>query len=90
MEIKYDPKLVDLIKGHGISIAHLEIREGDTLDTILKRCMNEGILPNIFYTEGGFAREGAIIITGIDAMEVAKLVVQIADWADANYEGVLD
>jgi len=82
MEIKYDPKLVGLIQDHGISIARLEIREGDTLDTILRRCMHEGILPHVFYTEGGFAREGAIIITGIDAMEVAKLVVQIADWAD--------
>jgi len=80
MEIKYDPKLVDLIQSHGISIAHLEIREGDTLDSILKRCMHEGILPDLFYTEGGFAREGAIIITGIDAVAVAKLVVQIADW----------
>lgn len=80
MEIKYDPKLVDLIQDHGISIAHLEIREGDALDTILKRCMHEGILPNMFYTEGGFAREGAIIITGIDAMEVANLVIRIADW----------
>ena len=80
MEIKYDPKLVDLIQSHGISIAHLEIREGDTLNSILKRCMHEGILPDLFYTEGGFAREGAIIITGIDAVAVAKLVVQIADW----------
>jgi predicted fused transcriptional regulator/phosphomethylpyrimidine kinase len=84
MEIKYDPKLVELIQGHGISIAHLEIREGDTLDTILNRCMHEGILPDLFYTEGGFAREGAIIITGIDAVSVAELAVMIADWAEAD------
>jgi predicted fused transcriptional regulator/phosphomethylpyrimidine kinase len=51
--------------------------------------MHEGILPELFYSEGGFAREGAIIITGVDAMEVAKLVVQIADWADANYKSPL-
>jgi predicted fused transcriptional regulator/phosphomethylpyrimidine kinase len=81
MEIRYDPKLVHLIQSHNISLAHLEIQVGDTLDTILKRCMHEGILPNSFYTEGGFAREGAIIIMGSDAMEVAKLVVQIADWS---------
>ena len=80
MEIKYDPKLIKLIQSHGISIARLEIREGDTLDSILKRCMHERILPDLFYTEGGFAREGAIIITGIDAMEVANLVIRIADW----------
>ena len=86
MEIKYDPKLVHLIQSHGISIAHLEIRAGDTLDTILKKCMHEGVLPNVFYTEGGFAREGAIIITSIDAVEVAKLVVKIADWADTTLE----
>jgi predicted fused transcriptional regulator/phosphomethylpyrimidine kinase len=46
--------------------------------------MHAGTLPDLFYTEGGFAREGAIIVTGIDAMEVAKLVIQIADWTDAR------
>ncbi len=81
MEIKYDPKLVHLMQSHNISIARLDIREGDSLDAILKECMHEGILPDLFYTEGGFAREGAIIITGIDAVTVAKLVVQIADWS---------
>jgi predicted fused transcriptional regulator/phosphomethylpyrimidine kinase len=80
MEIRYDPKLVHLIQSQNISIEHLEIQAGDTLDTILKRCMHEGILPDLFYTEGGVAREGAIIITGRDAIEVAKLVVRIADW----------
>jgi thiamine-phosphate diphosphorylase len=84
MEIKYDPKLVHLIQSHNISIAHLEIQPGDTLDIILKRCVHEGVLPDAFYTEGGFAREGAIIITGEDAVDVARLVVQIADWDDAN------
>jgi predicted fused transcriptional regulator/phosphomethylpyrimidine kinase len=85
MEIRYDPKLVALIQSHGISIAHLEIREGDTGESILKRCMHEGTLPDLFYTEGGFAREGAIIVTGIDAMEVVKLVIEIADWKDAKW-----
>jgi thiamine-phosphate diphosphorylase len=80
MEIKYDPKLVHLMQSHNISIARLDIREGDTLDAILNKCMHEGLLPDLFYSEGGFAREGAIIITGIDAVSVAKLVVQIADW----------
>lgn len=81
MEIKYDPKLVHLIQSHNIPIARLEIHEGDTLETILKKCMHEGTLPDLFYTEGGFAREGAIIVTGIDAISVAGLVVQIADWS---------
>jgi hydroxymethylpyrimidine/phosphomethylpyrimidine kinase len=81
MEIKYDPKLVHLMQSHNISIARLDIHEGDSLDAILKECMHEGILPDLFYSEGGFAREGAIIVTGIDAISVAKLVVQIADWA---------
>jgi hydroxymethylpyrimidine/phosphomethylpyrimidine kinase len=84
MEIRYDPKLVALIQSHGISIAHLEIHDGDTGESILKRRMHAGTLPDLFYTEGGFAREGAIIVTGIDAMEVAKLVIQIADWTDAR------
>jgi predicted fused transcriptional regulator/phosphomethylpyrimidine kinase len=82
MEIRYDPKLVHLILSHNISIARLDIREGDSLDAILKECIHEGILPDLFYSEGGFAREGAIIITGIDAVTVAELVVKIAEWAD--------
>jgi thiamine-phosphate diphosphorylase len=89
MEIRYDPQLVHLIQSHNISIAHLEIRTGDTLDTILNRCVHEGVLPDLFYTEGGFAREGAIIITGINAVVVAKLVVQIADWVDTNNKSPL-
>ena len=79
MEIKYSDERVLLIRDSGIAICHLKIDEKSSLEEILRNCMAEGSLPDAFYTEGGFAREGAIIITGGDAVEVAERVVQIAD-----------
>jgi predicted fused transcriptional regulator/phosphomethylpyrimidine kinase len=78
MEIRYSPELVDRIEKQGIPIAHLEIRQGDTLESILKKAMRKGTLADLLYTEGGFAREGAIIITGKDAVSVAQMAVRIA------------
>ena len=78
MEIRYTPELVDRIEKQGIPIAHLDIRQGDTLESILKRTTHKGSLADLFYTEGGFAREGAIIITGKDAVTVAQLAIRIA------------
>jgi predicted fused transcriptional regulator/phosphomethylpyrimidine kinase len=78
MEIRYAPDLVERIKGLGMSIARLDIREGDSLGAILGRTMTGGKLPDLFFTEGGFAREGAIVITGRDAVEVAGMAVKIA------------
>jgi hydroxymethylpyrimidine/phosphomethylpyrimidine kinase len=78
MEIRYTPEIVKRIEELGMSIAHLDIREGDTLDEIFRRTMHDGVLPDLFYTEGGFSREGVVIITGIDAVEVARTAVKIA------------
>ncbi len=77
MEIKYSEKLVELIKEDGIEIEHIDIGT-KTLDDVFKKFTNNK-LPVVFYTEGGFAREGAIIVTGQNAVEVAKLVLRIAD-----------
>jgi predicted fused transcriptional regulator/phosphomethylpyrimidine kinase len=79
MEIRYSAETVALMRNNGISICHLDIDEKSTLKEILDRCIVEGNLSDAFYTEGGFAREGAIIITGNDAVEVAELVVKIAE-----------
>jgi thiamine-phosphate diphosphorylase len=82
MEIRYAPELVELIRKLGMGIARLDIREGDTLGAIFMRTVTDGHLPDLFYTEGGFAREGAIIITGRDAVEVAGKAVAIASAQD--------
>ena len=78
MEIKYSKELVELIRKDGIEIKHLD-DSGKGLDDILKQCMNKPPVPTAFFTEGGFAREGAVIITGQNAVEVAGLVLRIAD-----------
>jgi hydroxymethylpyrimidine/phosphomethylpyrimidine kinase len=81
MEIKYSPELVGRIEKLGIPIVRLDIHEGDELGTILNSALHGGNLADLFYTEGGFAREGAIIITGRDAVEVAGIAVRIASAA---------
>ena len=79
MEVRYSPEIVDRIRNLGMRAARLEIREGDPFDIILKRSMHEGVLADLLYTEGGFAREGAVIITGTDAVTVARTAARIAE-----------
>lgn len=79
MEIRYSAETVELMRNNGISICHLTIDEKSTMKEILASCIVDGHLSEAFYTEGGFAREGAIIITGSEAVEVAERVVQIAE-----------
>lgn len=78
MEIKYSKELVELIRKDGIKTKDLA-DTGKGFDDIMKQCMNKPPLPTAFFTEGGFAREGAVIITGQNAVEVAGLVLRIAD-----------
>ncbi len=79
MEIRYSAETIELMRSNGIGICHLNIDEKSTMKEILGDCIAEGDLSVAFYTEGGFAREGAIIITGSDAVAVAERVVQIAE-----------
>ncbi|MBN2298732.1 MAG: hypothetical protein JXM72_09065 [Deltaproteobacteria bacterium] len=79
MEIKYDPKIVKIIEDLGISIVRMDIEKGAALDAVLKNTMRDGVLADVFYTEGGFAREGAIIITDTEAVRVAETVIRTAD-----------
>ena len=79
MEIRYSAETVDLMKKDGISISRMNIKENTPFKEMLKDSAGDGDFPTALYTEGGFAREGAIIITGGDAVEVAQTIVHIAD-----------
>lgn len=79
MEIRYSPELVDLLKREGVSIARLEVERGGTLEEMIERCRTREGLPLAFYTEGGVAREGVIILPGREIVEVAALAVRIAE-----------
>jgi hydroxymethylpyrimidine/phosphomethylpyrimidine kinase len=80
MEIRYHSDIVNIISGMGHNAARMDIQPGSTLDEVLGRCAQKsGELPGILYTEGGFAREGAIIITGESAVQVAETVIAVAD-----------
>lgn len=79
MEIRYSEELVELIRRGGMEIEHLDPGSGKHLSEMLRECLKDGKLPMAFYTEGGFAREGAIIITGQNAVEVAKTVIKISE-----------
>lgn len=79
MEIRYSEELVQLFKKEGIDIERLDVESGKSLNEMLRGCLKSGKLPTAFYTEGGFAREGAIIITGQNAVEVAEKVIRISE-----------
>jgi len=79
MEIKYTPAIVELVRQDDISIERLEIEENLSLEIIIKRSLRNGTVPQAFYTEGGFAREGAVILTGDNAVQVAGTALRIAE-----------
>ncbi len=79
MEIRYSADTVEIMKKDGISINRLNITENKPFTEIIKDSAGDGDFPTALFTEGGFAREGAIIITGLDAVEVARTIVHIAD-----------
>ncbi|NLO20728.1 MAG: hypothetical protein GX119_01840 [Syntrophomonadaceae bacterium] len=79
MEIKYSEELLKIIQAHGISTALLQ-SGCESLDQTLDSCMIDQQLPPVLYTAGGFAREGAIIVTGVNAVEVTQMVSKIAAW----------
>ncbi|HZK84993.1 MAG TPA: thiamine-phosphate synthase family protein [Desulfosporosinus sp.] len=78
MEIKYSAQIIDLLKENNILCAELIIN-GDNLGDLIKGTINDGVIPSIFYIQGGLAREGATIVTGKDAVTVAETVIKIAD-----------
>lgn len=79
MEIRYDPELVKIIEDIGITIVRMDVEKGASLDEILNNCKRDGVLPDVFYTEGSFAREGAIIVTGENAVNVTEKITLFAD-----------
>lgn len=79
MEIRYSEQLLEIIQAHGIKTALLP-SGCESLDQTLQSCMIDQQLPPVLYTAGGFAREGAIIITAVNAVEAAQIVSNIAAW----------
>jgi predicted fused transcriptional regulator/phosphomethylpyrimidine kinase len=77
MEIKYSNEILDLIKSNGIRIEKLNT--GLPIDENLRSVWAGGKLPGTFYMEGGFSREGSIVITGESAVKVVELVLGIAE-----------
>src|SRR5665647_608211 len=78
MEIKYSPAIINLLALNNIPCAQLVIN-GKSLSDLIKSSIKNQVIPSVFYTEGGLAREGATIVTGKDAIAVAEMVINLAD-----------
>jgi predicted fused transcriptional regulator/phosphomethylpyrimidine kinase len=88
LEIKYRPELVALIERMGLACKPLEpIGSGRTdpearaaaLARTFREAYSEAERMSVSYTEGGHAREGAIILLGETAVEVARKAIAIAE-----------
>jgi predicted fused transcriptional regulator/phosphomethylpyrimidine kinase len=78
MEIKYNQAILETVKTLIPNTVALDF-DGGPLDQILGRLFKNSNKPEVLYTTGGMAREGAIIITGSTAVEVAKKVITISE-----------
>jgi predicted fused transcriptional regulator/phosphomethylpyrimidine kinase len=90
LEIKYRPKLVAVIAGMGLEPKSLETvlaeaTDPESLTAGLGRTFKETYSQreklSVAYTEGGHAREGAIILLGETAVSVARKAIAIAEAA---------
>jgi hydroxymethylpyrimidine/phosphomethylpyrimidine kinase len=88
LEIRYHPDLVALIEKTGLEPRPLEpvLAQGtdpELLAAGLCRAFQEGYSErqrlSVAYTEGGHAREGAIILLGETAVAVARKAIEIAE-----------
>ena len=88
LEVKYRPDLVAVIEKMGLQAKSLEpVLSGAAdpearvagLRQTFKEVYSEGEKLSIAYTEGGHAREGAIILLGETAVDVARRAIAIAD-----------
>jgi thiamine-phosphate diphosphorylase len=83
MEIKNTSAIINALRMNGYEPYEIIVKDGETTDlrdTFLKSVTGGGgILPRIFFIDGGINREGAIIISGDDAVDVAKTVIRIAN-----------
>jgi predicted fused transcriptional regulator/phosphomethylpyrimidine kinase len=79
MEIKYSEQVIEIIQAHGLKTALLP-SGCESLEQTIHSCLIDQQLPPVLYTAGGWDREGAIIITAVDAVEIAHMVSNIAAW----------
>jgi len=88
LEIKYRPELVAVIAQMGLESRSLEVVLAEAADSgalaaglgrIFKECYSESEKLSVAYTEGGHAREGAIILLGETAVSVARKAIAIAE-----------
>jgi predicted fused transcriptional regulator/phosphomethylpyrimidine kinase len=88
LEIRYRPDLVAVIEHLGLKPRSLEVvistaADGEALATGVSRAFREGYSEeerlSCAYTEGGHAREGAIILVGETAVSVARKAIAIAE-----------
>jgi predicted fused transcriptional regulator/phosphomethylpyrimidine kinase len=88
LEIKYRADLVALIERMGLAARSLEPVLSGAADSearaaglcrIFKEVYSEEEKLSIAYTEGGQAREGAIILLGETAVDVARKAIAIAE-----------
>jgi predicted fused transcriptional regulator/phosphomethylpyrimidine kinase len=78
MEIKNTPALINALRKNGFEPYEIVVKTEKTLKEVFKESNKEGNLPKIFFIDGGVNREGATIVSGDDAVEVAETVIKIA------------
>ena len=78
MEVKYMPKLIEVLEKNGYTL--YEIPDSNSWESTFEKGLTAGHedFP-IFHSKGDWAREGAVIVSGPDAVTVAKKVVEIAN-----------
>ncbi len=88
LEIKYRPDLLAVIERMGLACQPLEpIFSGTSdpearaaaLSRVFKEAYSEREKLSVAYTEGGHSREGAIILLGETAVDVARKAIAIAE-----------
>jgi len=88
MEIKYSTEIVKLIREDGIRIEKLNVESGRSFIENLNSILVGDKLPVAFYLEGAFAREGSIIISGENAVNVVENVLRIARLLNIKSRGL--
>ncbi len=78
MEIRYSPGPIEALSKAGYTL--YEIPDSDSWESTMKKGLTAGHEePPIFHSKGDWAREGAVIVSGPDAVTVAKKVLKIAE-----------
>jgi predicted fused transcriptional regulator/phosphomethylpyrimidine kinase len=88
LEIRYSPELVAVIERMGVETKSLEAVLSEATDfearmtglcRVFKEVYSKDDKLSVAFTEGGHAREGAIILLGESAVDVARKAIAIAE-----------